>query len=615
MNRLVAALICGFSAQPLYAQNEVTSEIIVTASRTASVPVLQIEAARLTRLQSLTVLDVLRDLPAVVAFSKNGVGSGSYLSIEGGEPNYALVLIDGVRVTDPSNAQGGAFDFAQISPMLISHIDVASGAQSAVQGPDALAGVVHVHLRDVTPDSRNIMANLMADSKDMWSGDMALDWGWRTGGVLLGASAMTSGDLSQGSHLERQDYLARVQQQMGDISLRALFLRADSRCHGWPEDSGGPRLAPDQQEETRDTQFTLASLQAEGGRQNLFWPRLTLSHMQQDNDQDTPAIAAGVYDAVPAIRTDTRFTRLEATAEFFWQVQEALRLVLGGATLEEKGRGVGDIDFGFLIPVSYAVRRSTNSLFGEIYFAPNAHWKMQAGLRWDDPSTAPSIWHGSAYAQFTPVINGPHVHLRWSQGFKQPSIYALAYPLIANPALRPERGESYEAGVSLGEGATRLSLSYFHHLFSDMIDFDPEAFTNVNRARVRVEGVKALASLRLAPQWQMEGAASWMDVAAAVPLRSRPRWMGQARLLWTGEKGWGADLGVRHMGAHGDSSVATGLIWRPAYWTADMGLMWVPNPHLRFDFRVMNLTNADYEEAVGFPAPRRHVRLGLRFQM
>ena len=49
--------------------------------------------------------------PAVRAFSTGGVGGGSFLSIRGGEPNFTMVLIDGIRLNNPTNSRGGALRF------------------------------------------------------------------------------------------------------------------------------------------------------------------------------------------------------------------------------------------------------------------------------------------------------------------------------------------------------------------------------------------------------------------------------------------------------------------------------------------------------------------------
>ena len=59
----------------------------------------------------VTLLENFALLPGIDAFEKGGAGGGSYLAIRGGEPNFTLVTINGVRVNDPLLSSGGGFDF------------------------------------------------------------------------------------------------------------------------------------------------------------------------------------------------------------------------------------------------------------------------------------------------------------------------------------------------------------------------------------------------------------------------------------------------------------------------------------------------------------------------
>ena len=61
--------------------------------------------------------------------------------MRGADPNYTLVLVDGVRVNDPTNARGGSFDFSSLDVADVERVEIARGPYSAVYGGDALAGV------------------------------------------------------------------------------------------------------------------------------------------------------------------------------------------------------------------------------------------------------------------------------------------------------------------------------------------------------------------------------------------------------------------------------------------------------------------------------------------
>ena len=67
----------------------------------------------------------------------------SAMFARGGESDYNLVLIDGVRM----NQAGGQFDFSRIAASEIERVEVVRGAQSALWGSDAMGSVVQVFTR------------------------------------------------------------------------------------------------------------------------------------------------------------------------------------------------------------------------------------------------------------------------------------------------------------------------------------------------------------------------------------------------------------------------------------------------------------------------------------
>ena len=118
--------------------------------------------------------EVLRFVPG---FAVEGNGrEGGLLSAfsRGGESDYNLVLIDGVRV----NQQGGLFDFSRIGTGEIDRVEVVRGAQSALWGSDAMGSVVQVFTRRAgANDAPQLSGSVEGGTFNTWRGDARLTGG------------------------------------------------------------------------------------------------------------------------------------------------------------------------------------------------------------------------------------------------------------------------------------------------------------------------------------------------------------------------------------------------------------------------------------------------------
>ena len=615
---LLAPLLAGMRAAAAQtASPDADGAITVTAARTASLEALggtAIGRAQIEALAPTSALDALDRVAGVRAFSTGGVAGGTFLSVRGGEPNFTLTLIEGVKINDPTNSAGGAFDYAQIDPALIERIEVYRGALSAVHGADALSGVVNLKLRAPVADERTATARTTASTGGEVGSDATATLGWHGGGLLLGGGAYDSGDLDPGGHLARRQGLARATGEAGGVKLAALGLYSASDRRFFPEDSGGPRLAVLRGLDRRATEFALASVEATAANPGALVPAVRASWSRQDSDDDTPPIAPGILAGVPRIRAVTAFERTEAGFDLRY-THGPFSVDVGADWLGELGTGQGFVDFGrFRAPANFRLRREVASGFVEATLTPARWATLTASARYDSPSTVAARWTGRVAGRVTPVAGGPALFADYSEGYKLPSIYALAYPLIANPALRPERARSVEAGADWRRGGTRLRVAAFATRYADLIDFDATRFTNVNRSRVDTRGVEAEAVLRLARTLGASGSVTYLDTTnfSGPPLRTRPDWRGNARLTWTPSSRVSAFADVDTVSAAYDLSVPTGQIRTRGHSEVNVGGGYRLARGVSVDLVLRNLADRRYEDAIGFPNPGRVLRASLR---
>lgn len=89
-----------------------------------------------------SIEDILGGLTASFAFSEGDMGS--QMQLNGLGNSYILILIDGKRI---HGDVGGENDLGLIDPHNIERIEIVKGAQSALYGSDAMAGVINIITR------------------------------------------------------------------------------------------------------------------------------------------------------------------------------------------------------------------------------------------------------------------------------------------------------------------------------------------------------------------------------------------------------------------------------------------------------------------------------------
>lgn len=623
-------LLAGLSlTSPAVAEDTESMDVIVVAgsrvsdllselSNTTTV----INLADIETRNRANVLDLLRQTPGVQVTQPGGRGGVAQVFIRGGEPNFTMVLLDGVRVNDPNNTRGGSFDFATLNMDDIERIEIVRGPQSAIYGSDALSGVINIITKGPAEElGLALLAEAGEDSFGRYaaevSGPIAAN-----GGFSLRAATTDDGDATEGNSFESDSVTGKLVFGTDENwSIKVFGRYSDNDGTSFPEDSGGPELAVLRDldvKSSEDTSFGFSGsvLLNENWRLNVG-----VGWYDHEDTYTSPGVVPGVRDGVPPNGATSELDRTSLSAHVVGDITDKLRATVGVDYHDEEGDSEGYVEFapGFSLPNSFSFDRDVTGVFGEIQFRPVDGVTLLASLRNDDPDDESGETTAKLGGLFDFNDGRTTLRANWGEGFKLPSFFALASPLVGNPDLKSETSDSADIGITQRFLDDRLSttLTLYHTEFQDLIDFDAMLFTNVNRTEVTAEGAEFQADYRVNESLALAAELLYLDLDiedAPTTLRHRPDWSGSVSVVWDPAEDWRLYGAWTYMGEAYDTSIPTGPLMLDSYNRVDTTLTWLASEQMDLLLSVDNLFDESYEEMRGFEAPGRRARLALRYR-
>lgn len=596
-----------------------TDEVIVTgtyspitSSQLAS-SVTVISQEQLSALSSHSLVDALRHIPSIWVEEQGGPGGLTAIALRGAEANHTLVLLDGVQLNDPTNTRGGAFDVNNINIDSVKRIEIIRGAQSTVYGSDALAGVIHIITVEPTKEAQTSLT-AAAGEDGYKTASLTTSGSINDFGYALKLQSKDAGEPVEGSSAENQEALVKLNWKHNAHKFDFTYRYFDGEKTTFPEQSGGSLFAQLRDLDQSDFTDQNAALSWQWQVLDLWGSKVQASWFNHEEDLRSPGVLP--FDAVPPNGAKTDFTRENLSWVNTIGNEKTYWANLGAETKRESGDSEGYIDYGFLIPTDFSLDRQIDSVFANLNGYVIEDLLVQASIRRDDAedlSPKESVQTGVRYQ-----INE---NLSWfanaGKGFKLPSFLALGHPLIGNKALKPERSKTRDTGIEWSANNARINLSFFKNTYLDLIDFDSELFTNVNRSRVDTQGAEVEFHWNSEDnQWQLGAHASYADIDAENPLMGRPQVKAGATATYNVNENWQLNANYLWVDDRLAASRYTGntvVEMLDKYNRFDLGAKWKVNSQLTINLSIDNITDEDYMNDIGFPAVGRSGFVGANF--
>lgn len=591
-----------------------------------------LNAADLARTQAVTIADALTRIPGVTATSNGPLGSFTGVRIRGADATQTLVIIDGVRVGDPSSP-GGGFDFGNLTSAGVARVEILNGSNSLAWGSDAIGGVVVVE----TQSEGDAPLHAMAEGGSHAYGRAAVGGGTQLGAFSLGGtlgylrtdgiSAASSGSEADGFRQFTAN--GRAALDLGSVTLSAAMVHASGRLD--LDGYAPPTYSFGDTAEYQETQENYASVRVQ--HQARVFDGLDFSHGLALSLAD---INRDSFD--PAAGTAPSFAARGRTERLAWSgglTDNAIWTLRVGAEHERSRMAT--------VAAFSADRQSTAISAGwlTVEVEPIANLVLGGGVRRSDHRDFGGNSVFAANAAWRPGYGPVKLRASFAEGYKAPTLFQLSADpgAFGNPALRPERSRSYEGGFDygLGQSGIDILLTLFRRDSLDLIDFvgcsgtgqpaicagGTRPFgTYANVARARAEGVELRAGVSLADGLTL--AAGYAHVAtrdrsvgrftSGNRLARRPVDSGTLALDYVApaDAGWSLGGDLRVVGASFDD--AGNSVPLPRYALVAVRGSVSLSPQIELYGRVDNLFDAQYENVAGYRTYGQTFAIGLRWK-
>ena len=385
-------------------------------------------------------------------------GQNPTLSIRGGRNRQVLILIDGVRASDPSRIDND-FDINSLNLEMIESIEVVKGAASALYGSSAAAGVVNI-------TTKKASESISVFIKKTWGTEQAANESLNSvnaGNHNISLTGTAAGIGFLASYAERySDGLSAVKDGTPDAfnltNLNVGFSGKIKEAVKWQLkwnsdevssdlDSGYPIEDADYKYGTSLNRYSLNTSYAyENGSLNL-----NAGFQQNDREYESPFTYG--YES------DNLNVDLYNKYIFNNKFYTILGLQYQNSEME----------------AAYDTRVSQSDLYINTVYLDPSGFNFNVGLRYNHHDNYGGNFIYSINPSFNIDLNEKRklkLLTSYSKAFISPGLYQLFDPVYGNPDLKPEENKSFEFGFEIHSEKNGLSLLYFNRSENPTLIFD-----------------------------------------------------------------------------------------------------------------------------------------------
>jgi len=552
----------------------------------------------LASLQTSTLSTLLSETTDIHIVRYGGPGAAATAFIRGAESDHSLYIVDGFKISDPSQVGGGT-SLGLISADNMDRVEIIRGPASTLWGSRAIGGVVSLTTATIDkPFGAQINAQGGSGFNDVSAliGGQSGIFNWTISGHNQhdeGVPATLGSSYNDG--YDQSGLSGELKAHFTDTSgLDLMINQAHSRFvyDGFPPPDY--IMAYTGQFGTTDDHWAglKAYNQILGGAvsQSLSLSEVKTDRADYSPDRSQADAYQGLIDA------------LEYQADIHLGATTKALILIG--TEQDQ------------MSADFRAKTSSSYVSGQLNLDLTPKWTLSTGVRFEDDKAYASKVLGhvtTTYALSDTLIWRASA----GQGFKAPSLFQL-YSVYGNINLKPETSNSYETGLDwyLDPQKSKLSVTYFNRQTQDMINFvDTNSppygyYDNIDRAKAH--GLEFEARTELTARTHLSSNLSLLSSTDEFghDLARRPHELANLDLRQDLNSVFTVAVSAQYVGPCFDDAGHYNVL--KAYELWGLRANYKLNETVSVYSRIDNATNEAYQTAYGYGHEGRRLWLGLK---
>ncbi|MFS4492143.1 TonB-dependent receptor plug domain-containing protein [Maribacter sp. 2308TA10-17] len=590
-------------------------EVVVSDSRfklkreNSGKTVIKISSEELKRNQGKSIPEIINTKSGFEIAGNRG-RDGAILGVfaRGGRGRQVLIIIDGVRVSDPSSFSS-EYDMRLLSAANVESIEIIKGASSTLYGPNAATAVISITTKkssdqkialNVTSSAgtnqtaENQNYNLSRSSNSAVVSGTLDKFSYSIGGsntYAEGLSALvTSGD--EEDPFSKISVDAKLGYRFSDRFHLNLYANQTKVKNDFDESFG-----------LSDAPYSFTAKQERIGIASVY---------DYNKGSFTINAAYSDYNSDSKSAFPSTFTARNLVVDAFnkYNFNDKFYTVIGLNYIDDKADLENDENFTIMDP------------YANVVYVSDFGLNLNAGARFNNHSE-----YGSNFVfNFNPsfVLKADEGYVKvfasYATAYITPNLTQLFGAFGANPDLEPEEDRTIEGGIEYYTSKKlRLSALYFNRKEENFITFDPVTFGSINAENtIDAQGVEVELGWNPLESLQFDFNYTFTERKGDNAIRI-PKHKLNAMLGYQFSDRTNASLTYALTGQRFDSDFSTFPamdIPLDAFSLIDIYFSHEVIPSkLRVFLNVNNLLNESFTEIIGFTARGRNIRVGFSLNL